>query len=397
VGIGRLSSQPGAGILAGLRVLEVSAFVAAPLGGATLAAMGADVVRVDPIGGGIDARRWPLHRGRSLYWAGLNQGKRSVTVDTRSEPGRELVAGLARELGTVLTNLPVAGWMTWEALASGRPDLVLVAITGNPDGTSAVDYTVNAATGWPFVTGPAGEEGPVNHVLPAWDVATGFLAAASLLAADRHRLRTGQGQAVTISLADVALAVTAHLGAVAEAVLEAKPRPRTGNDTYGTLGRDFRTRDGRYVMALALTPRQWRSLCAAVGMEFPSEFIREEVRFERRAEVWAVLEPWVAERTLAEVALVFDQHQVLWGPYRTFQQLVEEDPRVRRNPMFAEVEQPGIGRWPVTASPVEFGAVPRLPSRRGPAMGEHTDEVLTEVLGLRSAELQRLRAEGVIG
>jgi 2-methylfumaryl-CoA isomerase len=378
-------------------VLEVSAFVAAPLGGATLAAMGADVVRVDPVGGGIDARRWPLHEGRSLYWAGLNQGKRSVTVDTRSEAGRELVAGMARGLGTVLTNLPVAGWMAWEALASRRPDLVLVAITGNPDGTSAVDYTVNAAAGWPFVTGPAGQEGPVNHVLPAWDVATGFLAAASLLAADRHRLRTGEGQAVTISLADVALAVTAHLGAVAEAVLEAEPRPRTGNDTYGTLGRDFRTRDGRYVMALALTARQWRSLCAAVGMEFPPEFVREEVRFERRAEVWAVLEPWVAQRTLAEVALMFDQNEVLWGPYRTFQQLVAEDPRVHGNPMFAEVEQPGVGRWPVTASPVEFGAVHRVPPRRGPAIGEHTDEVLTEVLGLGLAELQRLRAQGVIG
>jgi len=384
------------GILDGLRVLELSAFVAAPLGGATLAALGADVVRVDPVGGGIDARRWPLHRGRSLYWAGLNQGKRSVTVDTRSEAGRELVVGLGRELGTVLTNLPLAGWMAWEALAAQRSDLVLVAITGNPDGTSAVDYTVNAAAGWPFVTGPPGE-GPVNHVLPAWDVATGLLASAALLAADRHRLRTGAGQSVTISLADVALAVTAHLGAVAEAVLEAEPRPRLGNDTYGTLGRDFRTRDGRYLMVLALTPRQWRSLCAAVGMEFPPEFVREEVRFQRRAEVWAVLGPWVAERTLAEVAAAFAGQAVLWGPYRTFKELVAEDPRLRANPMFAEVEQPGVGRWPATASPVEFGAVPRMPPRRAPALGEHTDAVLSEVLGVSSSELQRLRAEKVIG
>ncbi len=385
-----------AGILEGLRVLEVSAFVAAPLGGATLAAMGADVIRVDPVGGGIDSRRWPLHEGRSLYWAGLNQGKRSVTVDTRSEAGRELVASLARAAGTVLTNLPVAGWMAWEALAAGRPDLVLVAITGNPDGTSAVDYTVNAAAGWPFVTGPGTHEGPVNHVLPAWDVATGFLAAAALLAADRHRILIGAGQAATISLADVALAVTAHLGAVAEAVLEAAPRPRIGNDTYGTLGRDFRTRDGRYLMALALTPRQWRSLCAAVGMEFGAEFEREEVRFVRRAEVWARLEPWVAERTLAEVGRAFDEHAVLWGPYRTFQQLVAEDTRLRDNPMFSEVEQPGVGTWPVTASPVAFGGVPRVGPRRAPALGEHTDQVLTELLGLSPEELGRLRGQKVI-
>src|SRR5207302_1352500 len=86
--------------------------------------------------GYVDARRWPLHGGRSLYWAGLNQGKRSVTLDTRSTAGRELLASLASVVGTVLTNLPVAGWMAWETLARQRPDLVLVAITGNPDGTS---------------------------------------------------------------------------------------------------------------------------------------------------------------------------------------------------------------------------------------------------------------------
>ena len=378
-------------------MLEVSAFVAAPLGGATLAGMGADVIRVDPVGGGIDAGRWPLHQGRSLYWAGLNQGKRSVTVDTRTDAGRDLVAGLARAAGNVLTNLPVAGWMAWAALAAGRPDLVLVAITGNPDGTSAVDYTVNAAAGWPFVTGPDTLAGPVNHVLPAWDVATGFLATAALLAADRHRGLTGAGQAVTISLADVALAVTAHLGAVAEAVLEAEPRPRVGNDTYGTLGRDFRTRDGRYVMALALTPRQWRSLCSAVEMEFPPEFEREEVRFQRRTEVWARLEPWVAERTLAEVAAVFDASSVLWGPYRTFKQLVTEDSRLREGRLFAMVEQPGVGSWPVTGSPVAFGGVPPVPPRRAPALGEHTDAVLGEVLGVTEHELAQLRAQGVIG
>jgi len=82
------------GILSGLRIVEISAFIAAPLGGATLAAMGADVIRVDPPGGGIDIGRWPLHRGRSIYWAGLNQGKRSVAIDMRTEPGQEKVARL---------------------------------------------------------------------------------------------------------------------------------------------------------------------------------------------------------------------------------------------------------------------------------------------------------------
>src|SRR5262252_113710 len=97
------------GILTGLRVVELSAFVAAPLGGATLAAMGADVIRVDPPGGGIDAGRWPLHQGRSLYWENLNRGKRSVVLDLRSDRGAEVAARLAADAGVVLTNLPQRG------------------------------------------------------------------------------------------------------------------------------------------------------------------------------------------------------------------------------------------------------------------------------------------------
>src|SRR5438309_7387829 len=110
-------------ILVGLRAVELSAFVAAPLAGATLASLGAEVVRIDPPGGGIDAGRWPLHDGRSLYWAGLNQGKRSVNIDTRTEQGQELACRLVAEAGMVLTNLPTAGWSSYERLRQRRPDL----------------------------------------------------------------------------------------------------------------------------------------------------------------------------------------------------------------------------------------------------------------------------------
>src|SRR5215831_5724452 len=107
---------PMEGILAGLRVVELSAFVAAPLGGATLAALGADVIRVDPLGGGVDIGRWPLYGGRSLYWDGLNRGKRSVTLDLRSERGAAIAARLAAAAGTVLTNLPQRGPLAFERL-----------------------------------------------------------------------------------------------------------------------------------------------------------------------------------------------------------------------------------------------------------------------------------------
>ena len=172
-------------ILEGLRVVESSAFVACPLGGMTLAQLGADVIRFDPLRGGIDARRWPITKqGKSLYWVGLNKGKRSVAVNTRDPEGQELIVNMITAPGDgggiFLTNFPASGWLGYENLKKRREDLIMLNLFGNPDGSSAVDYTVNCAIGIPFATGP--EHGhkpvnPVNHVLPAWDAITGVTAA----------------------------------------------------------------------------------------------------------------------------------------------------------------------------------------------------------------------------
>jgi len=379
-------------ILAGLRIVELSAFVAAPLGGATLAALGADVIRVDPPGGGIDIDRWPLLQGRSLYWAGLNQGKRSVTIDTRAEAGQRQVAGLITAPGEgggiVLTNLPVRGWNSYESLANLRRDLIMVVITGDRDGGTAVDYTVNAALGFPSLTGPEGHEGPVNHVLPAWDGMTGYLAALAILAAERHRRLHGEGQLVELSLSDVGLAVAGHLGLIGEAILEPEPRGRFGNDVYGTFGRDFGTRDGRRVMVLALTARQWASLGEATGLsrdfaglesQARADFRKEADRWVHRKALCEILESWVARHDLAEIGEAFERNGVLWGAYQTPKQLVTEDPRASTaNPMFAEVDQPGIGTFLTAGSPLRFGAAQPVPPRPAPVLGEHTDEVLRE-------------------
>jgi 2-methylfumaryl-CoA isomerase len=383
---------PAEPILAGLRIVELSAFVAAPLGGATLAGLGADVIRVDPPGGGIDIDRWPLHRGRSIYWAGLNQGKRSITLDTRTEVGRTQAAGLIAAPGEgggiVLTNLPVRGWSSYEELSKLRSDLIMVVITGDREGGTAVDYTVNAALGFPWLTGPEGHEGPVNHVLPAWDAMTGYLAALAILAAERHRRLHGEGQLVELSLSDVGLALAGHLGLIGEAILEPEPRVRYGNDVYGTFGRDFATSDGRRVMVLALTPRQWSSLAEATGLarDFAAvesragaDFRKEGDRWTHRKALFEPLEKWIANRDLEEVRRTFDRHGVLWSPYQTVKELVAEDPRASTsNPMFSEVEHPGLGRFLTTGSPLRFGANPPVPARPSPALGEHTQEVLRE-------------------
>ena len=185
-----------AGILDGLTVLEGSAFVAAPLGGMTLAQLGADVIRVDQIGGGLDRDRWPLApSGQSLFWAGLNKGKRSIELDLRSEAGRELVGALVEATGTLLTNFPARGWLDYDRLRARRADLVMVALTGNPDGTSEVDYTVNPATGFPLATGPRDFAGPLNSVLPAWDAVMGGPAPEAGRSVGQRRCESGCGDA----------------------------------------------------------------------------------------------------------------------------------------------------------------------------------------------------------
>ncbi|MGH3974969.1 MAG: CoA transferase [Pseudonocardiaceae bacterium] len=399
------------GILAGMRVVEGSAFVAAPLGGMTLAQLGADVIRFDPIGGGLDATRWPVTAdGKSLFWAGLNKGKRSIAVDLRSVRGKELLTDLITapgdESGLFLTNFPAAGWLDFNKLTSLRSDLIMVNIVGNPDGSSAVDYTVNPATGFPWATGPSNLSDPFNHLLPAWDAITGTLAATGLLAAERKRRIDGIGQFVRLAVADVAFAMVGHLGKIAEVQINKHERPKYGNYLYGAFGRDFATRDGKRIMVVGLTARQWHSLVAAVGIAdacvqveklLGVDLEKEGDRFVARQVIGALIEPWVSSRTLSEVRKVFDAHEVCWGPYQSFAELVTTDPRCSpMNPMFAAVDQPGIGTYLMPGSPLDFSVTGRVRPAAAPRLGEHTDEVLAGILGLSAAEIGRLHDGGVV-
>jgi 2-methylfumaryl-CoA isomerase len=399
------------GILAGMRVVEGSAFVAAPLGGMTLAQLGADVIRFDPIGGGLDATRWPVTaEGKSLFWAGLNKGKRSIAVDLRSPRGKELLTELITapgdDAGLFLTNFPAAEWLDFNKLTSRRPDLIMVNIVGNPDGSSAVDYTINPATGFPWATGPSNLSDPFNHLLPAWDAITGTLAATGLLAAERKRRIDGIGQFVRLALADVAFAMVGHLGKIAEVQINQHERPKYGNYLYGAFGRDFATKDGKRVMVVGLTARQWHSLVAAVGIGdacvqveklLGVDLAKEGDRFAARHVIGALIEPWVNSRTLREVRKAFDAHEVCWGPYQTFAELVTTDPRCSpTNPMFAAVDQPGIGTYLMPGSPLDFSAVDRVLPAAAPQLGQHTDEILAGVLGLSASEIGRLHDGGVV-
>lgn len=398
-------------LLEGLRVVEGAAFVAAPLAGMTLAQMGADVIRFDRIRGGLDHYRWPVTKdGRSLFWAGLNKGKRSIAVDMSTPRGQEIVTALITapgpDAGLFLTNLRVRGWMDYDALKQHRDDLIMVSVLGTREGKPAVDYTVNPSVGFPDATGPEESAEPVAHVLPAWDCITGQMAALGLMAAERHRRATGRGQLVEIALKDVALATLGHLGILGEVMVNGEDRAKHGNSLFGAYGQDFVTADGRRVMVVGLTSRQWTGLLAATGMQTPIEELGQRLglrlslegdRFKARREITALLEPWFAARRVEDFARSFDEHGVTWSEFRSFARAVAEDPDLStRHPMFATLEQPGIGSYLVPGTPFTFGAFEREPPRPAPNLGEHTEEILTEIVGLGEAEVSRLYDDRIV-
>ncbi|MFI6786473.1 CoA transferase [Nonomuraea sp. NPDC050383] len=396
--------------LLGMRVVEISGYVAGPLGGMTLAQLGADVIRVEPIGGAADRTRWPLApSGTSLYWSGLNKGKRAVEVDLSREEGRDLVAALivsgGDRGGIVITNSAWHPELTFEALSERRPDVIHVLLTGRRDGGAAVDYTVQAATGFPLLTGPEGTAGPVNGVVPAWDVAAGLYLAVGLLAAERHRLLTGEGQQVRVALEDVALATAGNLGYLAEAQLGGTPRERDGNHVYGTFGRDFATADGGRLMVVALTTRHWRDLLAATGLTevvaalasaLGADLGQEAERHRHRRVLGELLAGWFETRTLAEAETALRATRVLWSAYRSFADLAAGDARpLRESPLMAPLTQPGVGTHLAPGSPLVMNAE-QAPPEPAPPVGRHTGEVLRAELGLSAADLAALADKGVI-
>jgi len=399
-------------LLDGMRIVEAASFIAAPSAGLYLSQMGAEVIRVDPIGGGPDFARWPRSaNGASFYWEGLNKGKKSVAVELGSAEGRELLLQLATAAGAnagiLLSNYPVDGFLAHKHLQARRADMISVRIMGQRNGAAALDYTVNCAIGIPGITGPATlADEPVNHVLPAWDLMSGAYAAFATLAAERHRRRGGQGQEVRIPLSDIAITSVANMGQIAEVLQAGANRERFGNDVYGAFGRDFLTADAQRIMIVALTPHQWSGLLqalaigdevAAIERERGVSFARDEgLRFEHRDALVPLVSARVAARSLGELAREFERLGVCWGPYQGLREAADDPALVRANPVFSNIDNPSGMRYPAPGAAATLPGMQRHAPRPAPRLGSHTEEVLASVLGMSSGEIARLFDKAII-
>lgn len=393
-------------LLSDLSVIEASSFVASPTAGLYCAQMGAEVIRVDQIGGGPDFHRWPVTANNdSLYWENLNRAKKSVALDLGRPEGRELLQELVRATGQFITNFPVGGFLSHETLVEGRRDLITVRVMGWADGSPALDYTVNNMVGYPMLTG-AGPE-PVNHVLPAWDLLSGAYAAFALLAAIQRRSTTGEGGEVRIPLSDVAIGTVANLGGIAETLYSGENRPRLGNAVYGLFGRDFVTGDGQRTMIVVVTPRQWANLIAALDLgdaisaietERGVSFTKDDgLRFNHRDALYPLFERAIASRTHADLAAAFDAGGIVHSAYRTMLDAVHDPALVADNPVFGAAENPSGFAYPAAGSFATVPQMERQAPRPAPRNGQHSEEILATRLSLSSGEIARLIDVGIVG
>ena len=230
---------------------------------------------------------------------------------------------------------------------------------------------------------------------------TGLTAAGGILAANAPVVTaTGEGEHITLALSDVGYATVGNLGHIGEAIVNGTERAPIGNDLYGAFGRDFATRDGRRVMVAAITARQWKSLLDAIdgheamghieamlGVDLSDEGQRFEAR-DNHCPGGCALDR--RPRLRRGCAPRSTNAAVCWGPYQSFLEMVRDDPRCStRNPLFEDVDQPGIGRFMMPGSPLEFRHHAREAVRPAPTLGQHTDEILSEVLGLTGRQDRR--------
>ena len=399
-------------LLSDLSIVEVSSFVASPTAGLYCAQMGAEVIRVDQIGGGLDYDRYmQTSEGRSLAWENLNRAKKSVALDLKSAEGRELCVELARKTGQLITNLPEKSFLSHAAVSEGRPDMISVRIMGWHDGRQAMDFTVNAASGYPLMTGPAEWDQdtapPVNQVLPAWDFITGAYCAFALMAALHHRAATGEGNEVRVPLGDVAIGTVANSGALAEMLYRGGDRPRLGNAIWGALGRDFASRDGQRFMVAVLTPNQWNAMVAALEIAEPIaaleaqagvEFAKSDHnRFVHREALFAIVQEAAGKLDYAELAERLTRAGATFERYRTMFEAANDPVLVTDNPLFGpSPANPSGFAYPAPRSFAHLGGAAPADPAPAPYLGQHSEEVLATRLGLSSGAIHALIDRGVV-
>lgn len=394
------------GPLAGLRVLDLTRVLAGPYCTMLLGDLGADVIKVEQPDSGDDTRRWgpPWLGQEAIYYLSVNRNKRSITINLKDPQGQALVKALAARSAVLVENFKADGLtrmgLGYQALQAVNPALVYCSISGfGPDGPyrerPGYDFVAQAMGGIMSLTGePDGE--PQKHGIAVSDITTGMLAATSILAALHHARETGQGQHVNVSLLET---VVGWLTAPAASYLNTGVVPtRMGNAHPNIVPYQvFQARDKPFVVATG-NDGQYRGLCRALERPDLAEDPRFRINSER-VRLRPLLVPLLAAEFITRDASEWVDrllaNGVPAGPINTLDD-VFADPQVLARDMLAEVQHPTLGPLRMAGIPMKLSETSPRIERHPPLLGEHTEEVLREQLGLSAEEINALRQSAVI-
>jgi crotonobetainyl-CoA:carnitine CoA-transferase CaiB-like acyl-CoA transferase len=389
--------------LDGLTILDLSRVLACPFASMILAELGARVIKVEQPGSGDETRAFePQLEKDSAYYFACNRSKESVTVNLRSDEGRKLIRQLAEKADVVLENFPVGTLarygLDFSNLSSLNPRLIYVSCTGfGQTGPYAekkgYDTVFQAMGGIMSLTGERGG-GPVKPGLPVADLTSGLWIAIAILAALAGRARTGKGCHVDFSMLDGQVSLLT-LAAARYFALNEVP-PRLGTEHPGRVpSATFRCRDGKYAHITA-SDQHWMPLCKALGIEeWGKAFPENLARVDKRDEIMATLSGKISQMDRSQLLAALDAVDVPVGPVNDVAEILR-DPHVRARRLVGSFDYPGVGEFKALAIPYKFLGWDNPEIGRPPALGEHTDSVLSELLGFSSEEISRLRSARAI-
>ncbi len=400
-----------------IRVLDLSRVLAGPWCSQNLADLGADVIKIERPGVGDDTRAWgpPYARDErgadtteAAYFLTANRGKRSVTVDIASSAGQAIIRDLARNADVVLENYKVGQLkrygLDYDSLKAIKPDLVYCSITGfGQDGPYAhragYDFLIQGMGGLMSVTGerddlPGG--GPQKAGVALTDIMTGMYATVAVMAALTHRDRTGQGQYIDMALLDTQVAMLANVGS--NYLNSGKAPKRWGNAHANIVPyQTFACADGHIIVATG-NDGQYQKFVEAGGrpdLFSDARFATNPQRVQHRDVLVPLLAEMVATRTRAEWIAQLEAVGVPCGPINDVGE-VFDNPQVQARGMAVHMDHPSAGSVPLVRSPMKLSLTPATAELPPPLLGQHTDEVLRDLLGRSDADIARLRDAGAI-
>lgn len=397
--------------LDGVRVLDLSRVLAGPWATQILGDLGADVIKIEKPSAGDDTRAWgpPFlpgaggKHGDAAYYLAVNRNKRSVTVDIAKQEGADLIRRLAPHCQIFVENFKTGGLkrygLDYTQIAAINPAIVYCSITGfGQTGPYAkrpgYDYMIQATGGLMSLTGePDGE--PMKSAVAVADLFTGMYAVTAILAALRHAERTGEGQHLDVSLLDCQVAMLANLGA---SYLMSGETPRRLGNQHASIApyQVFATADGHIVLTIG-NDGQFRDFCAAAGLSLAADarFASNEARVMHRQLLTDAIAPAMRTRTTADWVAALERAEVPCGPINTLSQ-VFADPQVVARGAVETLERSDGTALRLAANPLRMSATPPATRAAPPQLGQDTDAVLTELLGLSESDIAQMRARRVI-